>query len=181
MFLGIQNSFGQFKNNFDKELSTHKNQNFAKEQDIGQLLSWPKFKKGIIVTWNGKKEYTMLLGSATYLYFYLKNKYPDFEAEVIKPKSEWQIRFNFNGTSIYLFKKPQLKRQWQDHFAYQKPENYWVAYGFDQNDNRVIDAISVVLHYYDNSNIEWESNIEIKKMNEDEACVERFEKEKSKK
>lgn len=167
MFFLSQNSFSQYKRYFNRELKNYENYVFAKEQDVGRLLNWRDFRKRHITTWNGKGESTMLLGSATYLYDYLKDKYPDFEAKVIKRKSQWHIRFNFNETSIDLFKRLQLKRQWQDQFAYQRPENYWVAYGFDNKDNRLNEAISVLKYYYEESNIEFQSDIETKKLKQE--------------
>ncbi len=161
-----QSSFGQYKNYFEKELAVYQSYIIANEQDVGRFMNWSKFRQKQIVTWEGKGQSTMLLGSATYLHDFLEKAYPDFKATVIKAKSQWQIRFNFNGTSIDIYKRLQLKRQWRDQFAYQKPDNYWLAYGFDQKDERLSKAISVIHYYYSQSNISYQTNINPEKLEE---------------
>ena len=161
-----QLSYGQYKNTFKKELEAYKNFIYANEQDVGRFLNWTKFRQKQIATWEGNGQSTMLLGSATYLHDFLQKNYPDFKATVLKAKSQWKIRFTFNGTTIDIYKRLQLKRQWSDQYAYQKPDNYWLAYAFDQNDERLSKAISVIHYYYSQSNISYQSNINSVKLEE---------------
>lgn len=110
--------------------------------------------------WEGKGQLTMMLGSATFLYDYLKKNYADFNVIIIKSKPQWQIRFSFSRTSIDVYKRLLYKKQWMDNYAYQKPESYRLAYGFDQEDKRLNKALSVLHFYYSQSNISYQTDID---------------------
>jgi len=157
-FLALLNCYGQPKNRLLKKV---KQDNtcilYANEQDQGLLLNWSEFtdEKFVAQTESQNGETIMLLGSATYLYSYLKQKYADFSVDILKPKSAFQIKFQFNGTEIEIHRKFNNSAMWSDNYAHQRPENYWLIYSFNSNDEKLDEAIEILLKYFTNSFMEF--------------------------
>jgi hypothetical protein len=148
----------RFLNKIKKE---HANLIYGREHTIGKLLSWSNFRASKIEEYTGKGESIMMLGSIAYLQDKLSAKYPDFRAEITKPKSAYQLRFTFDNIDVDIYRRMVVAEQWKDSYAYQRPENYYIVYAFD--DSAAGEAcnyfLSLLDNYYKESNIPYHSEL----------------------
>lgn len=79
----------------------------------------------------------MLLGSATYLYDYLKDKYPNFSPVVVKPNSftttTFYIKYKFDKGEIFIIRTMNHSKLLSDPLAAENPQNYSLLYAFNFN------------------------------------------------
>lgn len=131
---------------------------FAKEYLItyeflaGRRLSYESFKKGKFVTASEREVNnlmnTMLLGSATYLFDYLKSHYPDFSPEVVKPNgfttATFYIKYKFDKGEVFIIRTLINNKLLSDPLAAENPRNYLMLYAFkfdNYNDQKEIEDI----------------------------------------
>jgi len=164
----LTKSYGQFKEKHFKKIPNGFSKNYliTHEITIGRRLSYKSFKKGEFISATEKevKNFmnTMLLGSATYLFDYLKGKYPDFSPEVVKPNgfttSTFYIKYKLNKGEIFIIRTMDHNKLWIDPYAAEKPENYSILYAFNfQNSNDQKEIENLIAIYAAESKIEIET------------------------
>lgn len=145
-------SFSQFKNRHFKAIPEGFSKDYLITREIvsGRRLSYESFKNGDFVRASEEEEKnlknTMLLGSATYLFDYLKEKYPNFSPVVVQPNgytsTSFYINFKFDKGEIYIIRTINSNNLFlMDPFAAENPRNYSLLYAFkfeNYNDQKEI-------------------------------------------
>lgn len=134
-------SFSQFKNRHFKAIPEGFSIDYLITREIvsGRRLSYESFKNGDFVKASEEEENnlknTMLLGSARYLFDYLKEKYPNFSPLVVQPNgytsTTFYINFKFDKGEIYIIRTINNNNLFlMDPFAAENPRNYSLLYAF---------------------------------------------------
>jgi len=131
----------------------------TRENEKGMLLSYSKFSEGQFQLATEKEESnlmtTMLLGSATFLYEYLKEEYVSFEPIVLKPNgftsTAFEIEFNYEMGSIYILRK-MLYGNILNPLVAENPNNYGLIFGFDIKDSSEKERIINYLNQFFSEN-----------------------------
>ncbi len=116
------------------------------EFESGRRLSYSSFKNGdfVCASENEINNFmnTMLLGSATYLFDYLKSKYPTFSPEVVKANgftsTTFYIKYKFDKGEIFIIRIMTKNKFLSDPLAAENPGNYSLlyAYKFEKQDDQ---------------------------------------------
>jgi hypothetical protein len=153
-------SFGQFnKKLISKIPSNYSDLIETRENEKGMLMSYSKFSEGQFELATEKEEAslmtTMLLGSATFLFDLLKEKYVSFQPIVLKPNgftsTTFEIEFKYEKGSIYILRK-MIYGSLLNPVAAENPNNYGLIYGFDIEDPVEKERIINFLIQYFNQN-----------------------------
>ncbi len=141
----ISNSYGQLKKKHLKRIPDRfENQCLiTNEREKGRRLSFKELKKGKFVEASQKEidnyKNVMLLGTGTFLYDYLNDKYPDFQPTVIKPSGMstlvFIITYKFNDGEILLLRfMDNRKKIWKDIYSVENAKNYSLLICFNIKD-----------------------------------------------
>lgn len=160
-------SHGQFKKKHFKKIPAEYSKEYLITHEItsGRRLSYASFKNGNFITASEEEinnfMNTMLLGSATHLFDYLKEKHPDFSPIVIIPNSgtstTFYIKYKFDKGEVFIIRAMKQSNLLLDPFAAEKPENYSLlfAFKFDNiSDQKEIE--SIIMKYVTTSNMKYE-------------------------
>lgn len=148
-------SFSQFKNRHFKAIPEGFSKDYLVTREIvsGRRLSYESFKNGDFVCATQEEvnnlKNTMLLGSATYLFDYLKEKYPNFSPKVVQPNghtsTSFYINYKFDKGEIYIIRNiNSYNLLLYDPFAAENPRNYSLLYAFkfeNYNDQKEIEDL----------------------------------------
>tara|TARA_B110000483_G_C18087051_1_gene500433 strand:+ start:549 stop:1100 length:552 start_codon:yes stop_codon:yes gene_type:complete len=126
------------------------------EKEVGKRLSYKSFKRGEFVDANQKEirnsMNTMLLGSATALFDYLKETYEDFQPIVIKPNgftsTSFYIKYKYSKGEIFIIRTMKSKEFLKGPFAAENPENYNLLFAFNFDEDEDQKEVENILNKY---------------------------------
>ncbi len=126
------------------------------EKEKGLLLSYNQFKDGNFIAASETEQKmlltTMLLGSGTFLYEYLKANFSDFKAKVVKPNgfitTSFEVKYKFGNNEILVIRKMESKKLLLNPLAAEDPKNYHLIFAFDIKEKHVFTEVQTALTNY---------------------------------
>ncbi|KXX66514.1 hypothetical protein [Flammeovirga sp. SJP92] len=156
------NIYGQFKKREIKKFTQKYNLVIStSEKEVGHLLSFKNFSKGVFVPANEKEKSTlmttMLLGSLSHLYDFLEdNKKGEFIVHFPNSytSSKFLVEYKFDSGSVFVMRKMIYGNLFLEPFSAEDPNNYGLLFGFainSENDLQLL--INTLKEYWITNNI----------------------------